>query len=57
MADHYQVCSPRMHDRLARSRNAQDGDLGCLEATGWTHQILALLDTADKPLRVRGLPL
>jgi len=37
-----------------RSRNPQDWDMGCLEATGWTQESLAFLDAAFQLLHVRG---
>jgi len=39
---------------MPRSRNPQDWDLGCLEATGWTQESLAFLDAAVQLLHVRG---
>jgi len=38
-----------------RSRNPQDWDLGCLEATGWMQGSLAFLDTAVQLLHVCGM--
>jgi len=37
-----------------RSRNPQEWDLGCLEATGWAQESLAFLDAAVQLLHVRG---
>jgi len=36
------------------SRNPQDWDLGCLEATGWAQESSAFLDAAVQLLHVRG---
>jgi len=38
-----------------RSRNPQDWDLGCLEATGWAQESLAFLDAAVQLLHVCGV--
>ena len=37
-----------------RSRNPQDWDLGCLEATGWSQESLEFLDAPVQLLHVRG---
>ena len=37
-----------------RSRNPQDWDLDCLEASGWAQESSAFLDAAVQLLRVRG---
>jgi len=52
---HYMDLSGR-HDAAwqPRSRNPQDWDLGCLEATALPQESLALFDAAVQPLHVRG---
>jgi len=52
---HYMDLSGR-HDAAwqRRSRNPQDWDLGCLEATALPQESMALFDAAVQPLHVRG---
>ena len=52
---HYRFVSGR-HDAAwqPRSRNPQDWDLGCLEATCWAQESLAFLDAAVQLLHVCG---
>jgi len=48
------VCGRHNAAWQLRSRNSQDWDLGCLEATGWAQESLAFLDAAVQLLHVRG---
>jgi len=48
------VCGRHNAAWQPRSRNPQDWDLGCLEATGWTQERLAFLDATVQLLHVRG---